>query len=585
MTVFIGKLNIRNFRSCIDSELELSRYTALIGRNNCGKSNCLTALQWLIRKATLGLEDFNNTDFPIEVVGELRDIQLEDLGALEASHRRRIEPYVRDGKLIIRRSQADPSAKPELAIFDSGANEWLPNPTGIDQALQALFPDPIRIGAMDDAEEDASKAKTTTTIGKLLLAMLNPIREQHGTDLAAHLGQVFDRLSATGGQRFEEIGRIDDSINAKIADLFPGMSIKLDFPVPEIQDLIKAGTVRVFEGDEIGRSFGFYGHGAQRAIQMALVRHLAELRRGDEVAGGATLLLVDEPELYMHPFAVEQVREALRSLSDVGYQVVFSTHSGQMVLSADARNALLMTKILGHGTRARPRLHAIIERLVTEPGHQLAQLFSLTNSAQILFADKVVLTEGKSELRLLPTLFKAISGRSLGQASIALVAQSGANDTAKSMEILDAMGLPACAVVDLDYAFRGASSHGLLQQDDPDLAACKVILAQMAEEGSIGIDPTNGLPTNKSAPVSAAKAFELLAANASARLHIAALVEKLRAHRIWLWPGGAIEAHLGIAAKKESEWLAFQLRCDAHGIDGACADAGSVRSLVDWLLE
>ncbi|MGM3213321.1 ATP-dependent nuclease, partial [Klebsiella pneumoniae] len=153
-----------------------------------------------------------------------------------------------------------------------------------------------------------------------------------------------------GAERFEELGRIDASINQKIADLFPGVSIKLDFPVPVLNDLIKAGTVKVYEGDGKGRGFGSYGHGAQRAIQMAMVRHLADLKRGVAIAGGVTLLLIDEPELFMHPFAVEQVREALRALSASGYQVVFSTHSAQMILARDAKNALLMTKKHPQGT-------------------------------------------------------------------------------------------------------------------------------------------------------------------------------------------------------------------------------------------
>ena len=165
--------------------------------------------------------------------------------------------------------------------------------------------------------------------------------------------------------------------------------------MPVFNDLIKAGTVKVYEGDGRGRAFGSYGHGAQRAIQMAMVRHLADLKRGDVAAGGVTLLLVDEPELFMHPFAVEQVREALRALSEAGYQVVFSTHSAQMILAKDAKNALLMTKKHPEGTKARPRMQSVVEQLVENPTHQLQQLFGLTNSSQILFSDKVVLTEGR----------------------------------------------------------------------------------------------------------------------------------------------------------------------------------------------
>lgn len=580
MAVYISDLEIRNFRSCVAASLQLTHFTPLVGLNNCGKSNCLTALQWLVRKAKLGLEDFHDPAQPVQVMGTLRGITEADLAVLEQKHRKKIEGHVRNGVLVVRREQQLPGGDTELTVMNPDTGDWEPNPTGIDNAISALFPDPIRIGAMENAEEDASKAKTTTTIGKLLASMLAAIQEQHEQALAPHLAAILGMISAEGGERFDELGRIDESINRKISDLFPGIRIKLDFPVPVFNDLIKAGTVKVYEGEGRGRAFGSYGHGAQRAIQMAMVRHLADLRRGEAAAGGVTLLLVDEPELFMHPFAVEQVREALRALSEAGYQVVFSTHSAQMILAKDAKNALLMTKRHPDGTKARPRMQSVVEQLVENPTHQLHQLFSLTNSSQILFADKVVLTEGKTELRLLPSIFEAVAGKTMGQSSLAIVAMSGVSDTRKSMEVLSALGLPSCVIVDLDFAFRQATRHGFLQVHDPDIAACKAVLSRMADAGLVSLD--GGLPC-KGIQGSPAKAFELLAADDEAKPHISELVRKLRDQDVWLWGAGAIETHLGLSEKSEHAWLSFQVRLDNEPLDEFCADAEGIRSLVAWM--
>ncbi|HGM5957990.1 ATP-dependent nuclease [Stenotrophomonas sp. FR024] len=580
MAVYISSLDVLNFRSCVSTSLQLTSFTPLVGLNNCGKSNCLTALQWLVRKAKLGVEDFHEPTLPVQVMGTLRGITEADLAVLEQKHRKKIEGHVRDGALMVRREQQVPGGDTELTVMNPDTGDWEPNPTGIDNAISALFPDPIRIGAMENAEEDASKAKTTTTIGKLLASMLAAIQEQHEEALTPHLAAILGMISAEGGDRFKELGRIDDSINRKISDLFPGIHIKLDFPVPVFNDLIKAGTVKVYEGEGRGRAFGSYGHGAQRAIQMAMVRHLADLKRGAAAAGGVTLLLVDEPELFMHPFAVEQVREALRALSEAGYQVVFSTHSAQMILAKDAKNALLMTKKHPEGTKARPRMQSVVEQLVDNPTHQLQQLFSLTNSSQILFADKVVLTEGKTELRLLPSIFQLVAGKTMGQSSLAIVAMSGVSDTRKSMEVLSALGLPACAIVDLDFAFRQATKHGFLQADDPDVAACKNVLARMAGAGLVSLD--GALPC-KGIQGPASKAFELLAADDEAKPHIAALIQKLRAQGLWLWGAGAIEPHLGISEKSEHAWLSLQVRLESEPLEDCCSDADGIRSLIEWL--
>lgn len=580
MAVYISNLDVLNFRSCVSTSLQLTSFTPLVGLNNCGKSNCLTALQWLVRKVRLGVDDFHEPTQPVQVMGTLRGITEADLAVLDQKHRNKIEGHVQDGVLMIRREQQVPGGETELTVMNPNTGDWEPNPTGIDNAISALFPDPIRIGAMENAEEDASKAKTTTTIGKLLASMLAAIQERHEEALTPHLAAILGMISAEGGERFDELSRIDESINHKISDLFPGIRVKLDFPVPVFNDLIKAGTVKVYEGDGRGRSFGSYGHGAQRAIQMGMVRHLADLKRREATAGGITLLLVDEPELFMHPFAVEQVRESLRALSGAGYQVVFSTHSAQMILAKDAKNALLMTKKHPEGTKARPRMQFVVEELVKNPTHQLQQIFSLTNSSQILFADKVVLTEGKTELRLLPSIFHLVTGKTMGQSSLAIVAMSGVSDTRKSMEVLSALGLPACAIVDLDFAFHQATRHGFLQEGDPDIVACKEILARMARAGLVSLEGT--LPC-KGVQGSASKAFELLASDDEAKPHVAALIQKLRAQSLWLWGAGAIEPHLGISEKSEHAWLSLQVRLESEPLEEWCSDADGIRSLVEWL--
>ena len=254
-----------------------------------------------------------------------------------------------------------------------------------------------------------------------------------------------------------------------------------------------------------------------------------------------------------------------------------------MILAKDAKNALLMTKKHPSGTKARPRLQSIIEELVDSPTHQMQQIFSLTNSSQVLFADKVVLTEGKTELRLLPCLFQAIAGKTLGQSSLAIVPMSGVSDTKKSMDVLAALGLPACVIVDLDYAFRQAEKHGFLAADDSDLAACRGILAKLAQRGVITLDD-GGLP-KKGVQGTASRAFELLAKEPEAVTHIEALVAKLRPQSIWLWSQGAIEPHVGLDEKSEHAWLTYQIRVENDGVDATCADSAGIRALVDWLVQ
>lgn len=579
----LSEVRIKNFRSCIDTELKLSGYTPLIGYNNAGKSNALTAIQWLLRKTSLDTKDFFNPASSVEVEGIIEGISQDILDQMAANHRSSIENYITDEKLRIRRVQTMPNAKAaaiNISVWNEAAQDWVPNPNGIDNALKSLLPEPIRIGAMENAAEDASKAKSTTTIGKLLSEFLEPVKTAHGNELAGHLSEVSRRISSDGDMRFGELAVIDQNVNQKIDDLFPGMSLKLHFDTPTFDDLIKAGSIKVYENQNQGRDFSSYGHGAQRSIQMALIQYLAEVKRGTGANLSTTLLLIDEPELYLHPFAVEQIRQALLALSQNGYQVVLSTHSAQMVTSEQAKSSLLIRKCNQRGTYARTRLSDAIQMIVPDSTHQMEQLFSLSHSTQVLFSEQVILTEGKTELRLLPYIFERVSGKTLGQDKLALVAQSGVRDTRKSLEILGAMDLPAKAIVDLDYAYTGAVSDGFLQTNDPDINASKLILQRLEQQGLITLH-TNGLPKN--GVVKPARAFEIFANEPDAVIHIENLHNRLKAQCIWVWTKGAIEAHIGTTSKDELAWAQFKASVDTNGLQTTCPEPNTLTDLVQWL--
>ncbi|WP_314442816.1 ATP-dependent nuclease [Massilia timonae] len=588
MTILIKDLSIINFRSCKNATVTLSAFTPLVGYNNCGKSNMLSAIQWLLRKSSLDGTDFNDTQKSVEVIGTITGITPDVVDTLDPKQRASIQPYIVAGVLKVRRCQLKPNAKATeilLHVWSMGEGEgkWVPNPNGIDNALSALLPDPIRIGAMENSAEDASKAKTTTTIGKLLAEFLNPVRNAHGQELSQHLLEVERRVTADGDLRLGELGNLDDSINSKVNEMFPGLNVKLDFPVPTIDEIIKSGTVRVYEDNGPGRSFSSYGHGAQRSIQIALIRHLADVRRANAINARTTLLLIDEPELYLHPVAIEQVRFALKQLSKTGYQVIFSTHSSQLVGTTDAQHTLLIRKSENLGTYSRQRLADAIQNVVPDSIHQMEQLFTLTNSSKILFSERVVLAEGKTEIRLLPCIFEQLTGASLGQKKIALIAQSGVNDTKKSKSILEAMDMPTKAIADLDYAFNGCITHGFVEPNDTDIKTLKNILAQMAAAGQVTLNPATGTPKN--GVIKASEAFTELAKNVDAKPAIKNLHVKLKTVGIWLWTNGAIEQHIGIDGKNETCWAAFQTKAETDGIDSICSDMVGLKELIQWLEE
>ena len=586
----ISKIGIQNFKSIQEVELPLAAYTPLVGYNNAGKTNILQALSWAIKKSALQQSDFLDPGLPVVVTAEITGIDADLLDALEDNHRNRIEPHVIDGTISLRRTQPQPNVpvgqiRLEVRKMEDGQETWIVNPTGIDQAIARIFPDPIFIGAMENTTEDVGKFASGTTIGKLIKEIIGPVAERNAGPVTDALAQVASRLSADGDEKDETLVELDTQIQNELGRFFPGVVAKTHIQTPEFSDFLRNATIKIYDEQfdpETGRDASSFGHGAQRSVQIALIKCLSEIRR-QAAANEArtTLLLIDEPELYLHPQAIEMVRASLSRLSTESYQVAFSTHSANMIARADAPNALLIRRTAADGTICFPRMVDAVHDAIAGAEHQSATLFALSNSTQLLFSEKVVLAEGKTEQTLLPELFQHEAGCSLEEDKLGLVSLGSSSDVPKALPVLAAMGIPTKAVVDLDFAFRPAIQHGLITDTNPAVQGCIAVLTRLQGEGRIDL-AEDGFP-KKFGDVSAAKAYEIMAAEADARGHIDAIHEHFKAQGIWVWTDGTIETHLGLEGKTASVHSSFLSSYPTEAFRDGLPNYGNVQAMLAWL--
>ncbi|MBK9387521.1 MAG: ATP-dependent endonuclease [Planctomycetes bacterium] len=583
----VSRVRVENFRCCANVTIELDTFTPLIGPNNVGKSTLLSALSWALEPASLGLNDFGDVNKPVQVEILATGLDATTVGRLDPGHQKKATQYLNNETILIRRTCDQPEAKSRVEFRDpkvaseSDPDAWAVNPTGIWNAIKALFPSPIRIGAMVDAAEDASKNKSTTTLGQLIAEIAGDVTSQVAPTFKKLVDGISDQLSADGSARPSELTDFDQEASLALQDFFQGVSLKLHISCPSLSDLFKSGTLFLYDGNT-KRPFTSMGHGAQRAVQMALVRVLADrqTRQGGS-SQGTKLLLIDEPELYLHPNATYTLRDALRKLSASGYQVVFTTHSPMMVEEAVAESTAIVGKDASKGTFVRPTIKAAVANAIKSAPHQASHLFSLNHASEILFANKVIIAEGKTERRLLPELFREIRGASARSLGIATVSIDGVAGAAKTREILTSLGLESKIIADLDYAFRGAISAGWIQNTDSDIIQCKKLLKTLQATYGWKLD-ADGLPEGNKA-MSAAAIFEGLARDSTAATAIKSLHQKLLNHNVWVWTRGAIEPHLGIASKKEHAFAQFLSDVKTNGARATISDYASVESCLSWM--
>lgn len=580
----LSEITISNLRSIHRQTFPLNNMTALIGYNNAGKTNILMGIRWLLSPFSLDVSFFDDSNEPVEVEGLFQGISETVLNRLGEEKSKEIVPFLNGESLRVKKVQRVPGIPPESVELwalvppqrQNGSRKgWMRVGDDFKHAFKRMFPEPIAIW-----DFEGNKAFT-----KLLHEIFKPLERRFGGEFNDIIGKFNDLLSPGGENQAAEIKSFDREVNEKLQPLFPSVRVELDIPIPTLETFLKTASLKVIDEDDgFERDINRMGAGSQRAIQMALVRYLSEIKKHhNNHYLSRTMLLIDSPELFLHPQAVELVRVALKNLSNEGYQIVFATHSAQMVTSEDVSTSLLIRKNKERGTFMRKRIEDAVHQVVQDAPSQLQMLFSLSNSNELLFADYVLLTEGKTEWRVLPALFERITGKSFALIKCALVRQGGVSNTRKSMQVLNAMDMPVRAIVDLDYAFTTATRDGFLEANDPDVKFCRNLFRELAFHHHLRLN--NGLPVSKHSNISASMAYSMMASMPEAERPIKSIHAKLRSQGIWVWTHGAIEEHLGIKAKNEGAWNGFVERCKSPDFIKSLPDFDGIQELCKWIIE
>ena len=580
----LSEITISNLRSIHRQTFPLNNMTALIGYNNAGKTNILMGIRWLLSPFSLDVSFFDDSNEPVEVEGLFQGISETVLNRLGEEKSKEIVPFLNGESLRVKKVQRVPGIPPESVELwalvppqrQNGSRKgWMRVGDDFKHAFKRMFPEPIAIW-----DFEGNKAFT-----KLLHEIFKPLERRFGGEFNDIIGKFNDLLSPGGENQAAEIKSFDREVNEKLQPLFPSVRVELDIPIPTLETFLKTASLKVIDEDDgFERDINRMGAGSQRAIQMALVRYLSEIKKHhNNHYLSRTMLLIDSPELFLHPQAVELVRVALKNLSNEGYQIVFATHSAQMVTSEDVSTSLLIRKNKERGTFMRKRIEDAVHQVVQDAPSQLQMLFSLSNSNELLFADYVLLTEGKTEWRVLPALFERITGKSFALIKCALVRQGGVSNTRKSMQVLNAMDMPVRAIVDLDYAFTTATRDGFLEANDPDVKFCRNLFRELAFHHHLRLN--NGLPVSKHSNISASMAYSMMASMPEAERPIRSIHAKLRSQGIWVWTHGAIEEHLGIKAKNEGAWNGFVERCKSPDFIKSLPDFDGIQELCKWIIE
>lgn len=354
-----------------------------------------------------------------------------------------------------------------LYDYDEECIEWIDNPGGFPQNVISKLPHFLLIPAQDRQEEITSN---NGALQKTLEELFKEIRDSSDNyrEAQKYLNRLQEELDPT--KPGTEVSKMMAELNDVVADVFPSASI---LTMPNLSDpntTIKP-TFIVKMSSNISTNTSLQGTGMVRAAVFALLRYKCNrdsLKREEDAR--SLIIGFEEPELYLHPNAINKIRDTIYRLAESSNnQIVCTTHSPYMIdISRKPRQVLNSLSLLSEEIDG-----STAESISVKPFNVTEEFINLQNDdqdyvkmllkvddsiAKCFFAKKVLIVEGDTEQIVLNETLTYLP-REL-ESSIKsdwhIIRARGKAAIIPLIKYLKAMGIDVYVIHDGDYGVEGA---------------------------------------------------------------------------------------------------------------------------------
>lgn len=395
---------------------------------------------------------------------------------------------------------ANEKAKLELIdeIWDITKEEvWDKNPGGIGGVVLSKLPSFLLIPAESGATEIEDK---TGVLQKTLNELFKDVRGSSANYRRAQecLNELAKELNPS--DESSEFGIMMGELNKVLCGVFPESKIyaSADLSNP---DTALSPTFSIEMSSNIRTTVSNQGTGMVRAAVFGLLRFRQAWlkKRGEDER--SLIIGFEEPEIYLHPSAANQMRDIIYELSGMSSQIIATTHSPYLIdLSRKPRQILNRFHYESSHTSINPFSVTEKYKQLSENDKSYVKMVMKLDDhmSRIFFTKKVIIVEGDTEeiifkeaLRRVP-----ISSRNKILTNTELVKARGKAAIIGLIKYLSALEVDFIVIHDRDKGVKGAEVFNpiiLEAAGSPD----KVIVVEECIEDILGCPvPTSEKPFN-----------------------------------------------------------------------------------------
>lgn len=507
----IKSLSIKNWRSIRQLDLSAQDLMIIIGQNNHGKSNLLSAILFFFGEIKPQDLDFSQGSTELFVEVEFDSLDEQDLITFSKYVTKRntikvrkiaylggsfeyhgwIETFKED---FLQENNASNYTKREIAeslsfypylpptgritkqdvinaqnLYIQNNLEQLElsyqlettNFMGLKSVAKGIFGEVYFLPAIKNASDDFL-SKDTSVFSKLLGEVISEMSlnnsDWNGTkELVSELFAKFNKYidGEENKNRPQQLINFENELSSELSSWKANFDIQVS--APDIDAIFRANT-SVWINDGTRTDISRKGHGLQRAVTIALIqliakRQLQAVQNTDttnRAVSKSRYFIFEEPELYLHPQAQRALFDTFTQLSETGSQVILCTHSSNLINIDKYKSIYIIKK---ENDDLGSEVVQCNEDLFEGDEKQEWNLSYWINPdrGELFFAKKVILVEGQTEKVIISALADVLS---VFKYEYTIIDCGSKGNIPHYIKLLNKFKIPYVAVYDKDHQAR-----------------------------------------------------------------------------------------------------------------------------------